>query len=91
MGAPTPPIIFPPPSCAGEVAVIDEIQMMRDPQRGWAWTRALMGAPAYEVHVCGEPSSVDLVKKLADQTGDTVEVRTYKRLTPLKVLNTPVG
>ena len=26
-----------------EVAVIDEIQMMRDKQRGWAWTRALLG------------------------------------------------
>ena len=26
-----------------EVAVIDEIQMMRDNQRGWAWTRALLG------------------------------------------------
>ncbi|CAF4629709.1 unnamed protein product, partial [Rotaria magnacalcarata] len=22
-----------------DVAVIDEIQMIRDPQRGWAWTR----------------------------------------------------
>ena len=28
-----------------DVAVIDEIQMMRDPQRGWAWTRALLGKP----------------------------------------------
>jgi len=26
-----------------EVAVIDEIQMIREPQRGWAWTRALLG------------------------------------------------
>jgi len=26
-----------------EVAVIDEIQMIRDEQRGWAWTRALLG------------------------------------------------
>lgn len=26
-----------------EVAVIDEIQMIRDPSRGWAWTRALLG------------------------------------------------
>jgi ATP-dependent RNA helicase SUPV3L1/SUV3 len=26
-----------------DVAVIDEVQMMRDPQRGWAWTRALLG------------------------------------------------
>ena len=26
-----------------EVAVIDEIQMLRDLTRGWAWTRALLG------------------------------------------------
>lgn len=26
-----------------DVAVIDEIQMMADPNRGWAWTRALQG------------------------------------------------
>lgn len=30
-------------SCLDEVAVIDEIQMIRDPSRGWAWTRALLG------------------------------------------------
>lgn len=23
--------------------MIDEIQMIRDPARGWAWTRALLG------------------------------------------------
>lgn len=33
-----------------EVAVIDEIQMLRDDQRGWAWTRALLGAAAQEVY-----------------------------------------
>ena len=37
-----------------EVAVIDEIQMVKDFQRGWAWTRALLGIPAQEIHVCGE-------------------------------------
>jgi len=30
-----------------EVAVIDEIQMIRDAQRGWAWTRALLGLIVY--------------------------------------------
>lgn len=25
------------------MAVIDEIQMIKDPSRGWAWTRALLG------------------------------------------------
>lgn len=32
-----------------DVAVIDEIQMLRDDQRGWAWTRALLGVAAEEV------------------------------------------
>ena len=32
-----------------EVAIIDEIQMIRDEQRGWAFTRALLGAAAHEV------------------------------------------
>ena len=32
-----------------EVAIIDEIQMLRDEQRGWAWTRALLGVAADEV------------------------------------------
>lgn len=30
-------------SPSDEVAVIDEIQMIKDPSRGWAWTRALLG------------------------------------------------
>ena len=36
--------------------MIDEIQMVKDYQRGWAWTRALLGVAAKEVHVCGEVS-----------------------------------
>lgn len=28
------------------MAVIDEIQMIKDPSRGWAWTRALLGGLA---------------------------------------------
>lgn len=29
-----------------QVAVIDEIQMMGDPARGWAWTQAVLGLPS---------------------------------------------
>ncbi|MEQ4599163.1 MAG: helicase, partial [Methylobacteriaceae bacterium] len=36
-----------------DVAVIDEIQMLSDPDRGWAWTNALFGVPARTVIVCG--------------------------------------
>jgi ATP-dependent RNA helicase SUPV3L1/SUV3 len=37
-----------------EVAVIDEIQMIGNIERGWAWTQALLGLRAKEVHLCGE-------------------------------------
>eukprot|EP00094_Tigriopus_californicus_P005089 TCALIF_04903-PA protein Name:"Similar to CG9791 ATP-dependent RNA helicase SUV3 homolog, mitochondrial (Drosophila melanogaster)" AED:0.08 eAED:0.08 QI:0/0.66/0.57/1/1/1/7/22/758 len=73
-----------------EVAVIDEIQMIKDYQRGWAWTRALLGIPAEEVHVCGEASAIDLVKELCISTGEEVEVRTNKRLTELKIMDKAV-
>uniref|UniRef100_A0A8C8AFK9 ATP-dependent RNA helicase SUPV3L1, mitochondrial n=1 Tax=Otus sunia TaxID=257818 RepID=A0A8C8AFK9_9STRI len=70
-----------------EVAVIDEIQMIRDPSRGWAWTRALLGLCAEEIHICGEAAAIDLVTELMYTTGEEVEVRNYKRLTPLTVLD----
>ncbi|XP_003783654.1 ATP-dependent RNA helicase SUPV3L1, mitochondrial [Otolemur garnettii] len=70
-----------------EVAVIDEIQMIRDPARGWAWTRALLGLCAEEVHLCGESAAIDLVTELMYTTGEEVEVRNYERLTPISVLD----
>ncbi|TNM90414.1 hypothetical protein fugu_002703 [Takifugu bimaculatus] len=73
-----------------EVAVIDEIQMIRDPSRGWAWTRALLGLCAEEIHVCGESAAVDFVRELMYTTGEEVEVHTYKRLTPFTVLDQAV-
>ncbi|XP_015261078.1 PREDICTED: ATP-dependent RNA helicase SUPV3L1, mitochondrial [Gekko japonicus] len=70
-----------------EVAVIDEVQMIKDPSRGWAWTRALLGLCAEEIHVCGEAAAINLVTELMYTTGEEVEVRNYKRLTPIKVLD----
>nr|CAD7591475.1 unnamed protein product [Timema genevievae] len=74
-----------------EVAIIDEIQMMRDTGRGWAWTRALLGVMAEEIHVCGEDGAVDLVHSLMCTTGEHVEVRKYHRLTELKVESKALG
>lgn len=70
-----------------EVAVIDEIQMIRDLSRGWAWTRALLGLCAEEIHVCGEPAAIEFIKELMYTTGEEVEVHTYQRLTPFTVLD----
>lgn len=68
-----------------EVCVIDEIQMIGDPARGWAWTEAVCGVKAKEIHLCGEERTVPLIKELATMMGDELEIRKYKRLSPLAV------
>lgn len=60
---------------------------MRDLNRGWAWTRALLGIPADEIHLCGEAAAIELVKAICISTGENVEVRKYKRLTQLELEN----
>ena len=67
-----------------DVGVIDEIQMIGDPDRGAAWTSAVLGLCARELHLCGEETAVPLVEELLKDTGDSVEVRRYERLTPLR-------
>ncbi|PAV89318.1 hypothetical protein WR25_05563 isoform B [Diploscapter pachys] len=74
-----------------DVAVIDEIQMLRDEQRGWAWTRALLGAAADEVHLCGEFAAIDIVKKLVAPIGEHVEVIEYERKSKLTIANEGLG
>ncbi|KAJ7765737.1 P-loop containing nucleoside triphosphate hydrolase protein [Mycena metata] len=68
-----------------DVAVIDEIQMIADRDRGAAWTRAVLGLCAHEIHLCGEETSVPLIEKLLAETGDELVVNRYERLTPLTV------
>lgn len=74
-----------------DVVVIDEIQMMGDEDRGWAWTNALLGCKAREIHLCGEPSVLPIVKELVKLTGDKLEVNEYERLGKLVVERRPVG
>jgi len=68
-----------------ECAVIDEIQMISDSQRGWAWTRALVNINAKEVHVCGDHSAYERVQEIAKLCGDELSVRKYERMTELLV------
>ncbi|XP_044468324.1 DExH-box ATP-dependent RNA helicase DExH18, mitochondrial [Mangifera indica] len=68
-----------------DVAVIDEIQMMADPSRGFAWTRAVLGLMADEIHLCGDPSVLDVVRKICSETGDELYEQHYERFKPLVV------
>lgn len=70
-----------------EVAIIDEIQLLKDPTRGWAWTRAFLGINADEIHVCGEAGTLDLLEKICNTTGEVIETNHYERLTQLTVEN----
>ncbi|CAG8752777.1 15718_t:CDS:2, partial [Acaulospora morrowiae] len=68
-----------------DVAVVDEIQMISDTQRGWAWTQALLGLQAKEIHLCGEPSAVPLIRSICESIDEEIEVREYKRLSELEI------
>lgn len=71
-----------------DIAVIDEIQMIGDRERGWAWTQAFLGVRAREVHLCGEERSVELIQSLCDTIGDNCVIHRYKRLSALEPMNT---
>lgn len=68
-----------------DVVVIDEIQMIADSQRGSAWTAAVLGAAAEELHLCGEERAIPIVQALAEITGDELIVNHYQRLSPLEI------
>ena len=74
-----------------DCCVIDEIQMITDPQRGWAWTRALINIFAQEIHICGDGSVLDLVRQIVELCGDALEIKNYERMTELKISNGPIS
>ncbi|CAJ2513677.1 Uu.00g017960.m01.CDS01 [Anthostomella pinea] len=70
-----------------DVAVIDEIQMIGDSERGWAWTQAFLGVQAKEVHLCGEERAVELIQSLCATIGDKCVLRRYERLSGLQTMS----
>ena len=61
------------------------LQMIGDDQRGWAWTRALQGLPANEIHLCGDASALPLVQQMCKSMGETLTVCNYDRFTQLEI------
>ncbi|XP_027360998.1 DExH-box ATP-dependent RNA helicase DExH16, mitochondrial isoform X2 [Abrus precatorius] len=74
-----------------QCAIIDEIQMIGCTTRGYAFTRALLGIAADELHLCGDPAAVPLIREILTVTGDEVEIQFYERLSPLVPLKVPLG
>ncbi|CAP56161.1 ATP-dependent RNA helicase [Gluconacetobacter diazotrophicus PA1 5] len=73
-----------------DVAMIDEAQMLSDPDRGAAWTAAIMGAPARHLFVLGAPDCIPMVRRIAELCGDPLDEVHLERKGPLVTASEPV-
>lgn len=71
------------PNQVVDVAIIDEIQMLQDPDRGSAWTNALIGVPANSVFICGSNAVTDACLRVIDALNEPYAITHTSRLTPL--------
>jgi len=68
-----------------DVAVIDECQMISDRDRGGAWTAAILGLCADEIHACASPDAEELLTRIIRECGDELTIVRHERMTPLVV------
>ncbi len=73
------------PRSSGEVVIIDEAQMVADPDRGWAWTRAIMESQSPEIRVICPPTAQKLIEQMAKAAAIPHNVITHERLAPIEV------
>lgn len=66
-----------------DIAVIDEAQMVTDPDRGHSWTKTILGIRAKEIHICMSPAAEQAIIHLIELCGDDYEIERYTRKTKL--------
>ena len=74
-----------------DVAIIDEVQMIADKDRGWAWTQAIVGVNAKLVIFVGSPDAENVLREIAARLGESFAVQRTERLTPLEVAEHPLS
>ena len=72
-----------------DCCVIDEVQMIDDRDRGWAWANAIIGAPAKTVIMTGSPNAREAIIALAEYLGEPLEIVEFERKNPLELLKSP--
>jgi ATP-dependent RNA helicase SUPV3L1/SUV3 len=70
-----------------DVCVIDEIQMIADRDRGWAWANALIGVPAKKVILTGSSNALKAVEELCEYLEEELEVIHFERKNELEMLS----
>jgi ATP-dependent RNA helicase SUPV3L1/SUV3 len=71
-----------------DCCVIDEVQMLDDRDRGWAWANAIIGAPAKTVIMTGSPNAREAIVALAEYLGEPLEIVEFERKNSLELLKT---
>ena len=66
-----------------DVAVVDECQLIEDEERGGAWTAAILGLVADEIHLCASENAENILIKLIEMCGDSYEIVYHERSVPL--------
>ncbi len=73
-----------------DVAIIDEVQMLADPDRGASWTAAILGIRAKTIYLLGSAASEDVLRRLTSLTGEKIDFVFKKRLSGLRVEPKPL-
>lgn len=68
-----------------DVVVVDEVQMMADPQRGWAWVDALVSAHTPKLMMTGPALIEPSLRTLCELCEDQLQVQRTRRLSPVEV------
>lgn len=68
-----------------DVVVVDEVQTMADPQRGWAWVDALVSAHTPKLMMTGPALIEPSLRTLCELCEDQLQVQRTKRLSPVEV------
>lgn len=74
-----------------DVAVIDEVQMLEDLERGAGWTAAICGVPADTVYLLGSLAARPAIEALAQRLACPLEVAVLHRKSPLAMEQQAVG
>ena len=67
-----------------KTAVIDEAQLIADPDRGASWLRAICLVDADVVHICMAPEALNYMESLIRSFQDQYTVVRHERLAPLR-------
>lgn len=74
-----------------DCALIDEVQMILDRNRGWAWSQAIVGIPSKKILMTGSEECIPTLRRLIEEyLGEELEIVPLERIGKLEVISKPI-